>query len=105
MPIGRQDKADPKWLVPLICRLGGVTKRDIGAIRIADRETLFEISPAMADRFKEGVSATDADEVRIEAAGAPSAGPSRPHGRPASPGKRPARSARPPGGSSRKRTS
>ena len=72
MPIGRQDKADPKWLVPLICRLGGVTKKDIGAIRIADRETLFEISPTMLERFKGCISAMDNDEVRIEpAAGAP----------------------------------
>ncbi len=79
MPIGRHDKADPKWLVPLICRLGGVTKRDIGAIRIAERETLFEISPGIAERFRSCVSATDDDEVRIEAAaGAPSA--SRPAG-------------------------
>ncbi len=50
LPIGRHDRADPKWLVPLICRRGGVTKRDIGAIRIAERETLFEISPGMAAR-------------------------------------------------------
>ena len=96
MPIGRQDKADPKWLVPLICRLGGVTKRDIGAIRIADRETLFEISPGMVERFRACLSATDDDEVRIEAAnGAP----------PASATRHPPRSARPPGGSSRKRAS
>ena len=72
MPIGRQEKADPKWLVPLICRVGGVTKKDIGAIRIADRETLFEISPTMLERFKGCISAMDNDEVRIEAAaGAP----------------------------------
>ncbi len=74
MPIGRQDKADPKWLVPLICRLGAVTKRDIGVIRILDSETRFEISPAMAARFTEAVSAADDDEVRIVAAAAPSPG-------------------------------
>ena len=28
--IGRQKNADPKWLIPLICRLGGITKKDIG---------------------------------------------------------------------------
>ena len=72
MSIGRHDRADPKWLVPLICRRGGVTKRDIGAIRIAERETLFEISPAIASRFAQCISAADDDEVRIEeAAGAP----------------------------------
>ncbi len=74
MPIGRQDKADPKWLVPLICRLGAVTKRDIGLIRIGDTETRFEISPAMAARFTEAVSAADDDEVRIVRAEAPAPG-------------------------------
>ena len=66
--IGRQAKADPKWLVPLICRAGGVTKRDIGAIRIFDRETRFEIRADLADRFAE--PAVEAD-VRIEPAAAP----------------------------------
>ena len=41
LSIGRRDKADPKWLIPLICRMGGVTKKDIGAIRIFDGETRF----------------------------------------------------------------
>jgi ATP-dependent RNA helicase DeaD len=46
--VGRRNKADPKWLVPLICRLGAVQKRDIGAIRITDQETRFEIYEAAA---------------------------------------------------------
>ncbi len=91
MPIGRRDKADPKWLVPLICRLGGVTKRDIGAIRIADDETRFEISPGVAARFAACVSAADDDEVRIAASTAPPARPGGGHG-PAAPAR-----ARPPG--------
>jgi ATP-dependent RNA helicase DeaD len=76
MPIGRQDKADPKWLVPLICRLGGVTKRDIGLIRILDAETRFEISPDMAERFASCIAATDDDEVTITSSTAPPAGQS-----------------------------
>ena len=101
MSIGRQDKADPKWLVPLICRLGGVTKRDIGAIRISDQETHFEITPAMSERFAACVVATDADEVQIErATGAPGAAPA-----PRKPYRAAARGAEGPGGaSSRKRT-
>ena len=83
MPIGRHDKADPKWLVPLICRLGGVTKRDIGLIRILDSETRFEISQEMAERFAACVSGADDDEVRIERSSAPPAGSAtRPAGRP-----------------------
>jgi ATP-dependent RNA helicase DeaD len=44
--VGREKNADPKWLIPLICRRGHVTKPDIGAIRIFGRETKFEIVSA-----------------------------------------------------------
>jgi len=72
MNIGRQNKADPKWLVPLICRLGGVKKRDIGAIKIADTETRFEIREAIALAFTAALPAEGADEVSVRpASGAP----------------------------------
>ncbi len=72
MNIGRQNKADPKWLVPLICRLGGVKKRDIGAIKIADTETRFEIREAIAPAFTAALPAEGADEVSVRpASGAP----------------------------------
>ena len=98
MPIGRRDKADPKWLVPLICRLGGVTKRDIGVIRILDEETRFEISTGMAERFAACIAATDDDEVRIAAAEAP------PAGRPVRHSGAPARRGGPSGAGERRRT-
>lgn len=74
MSVGRQDKADPKWLVPLICRLGGVRKNEIGSIRIAGDHTLFEIATASAERFSACVAATDSDEVQISPAQAPAGG-------------------------------
>ena len=66
MNIGRQNKADPKWLVPLICRLGGVQKRDIGAIRIFDQETRFEIRPESAGEFTAALSTAPGEEVVIQ---------------------------------------
>jgi ATP-dependent RNA helicase DeaD len=69
--IGRQNNADPKWLIPLICRLGHVTKKDIGQIRIFDRETKFEISKAAQDRFTTAVRAAAEGDIRIEPAGPP----------------------------------
>ena len=73
MDIGRRHNADPRWLLPLICRRGHVTKNEIGAIRIAANETMFEIPRAAAGRFAASVKRT-ADEnsdsegsVRIEA--------------------------------------
>ena len=71
MNIGRQAKADPKWLVPLICRAGGVTKRDIGSIRIFDRETRFEIRADMAAEFAAALPAPGTNDVRIAPAEAP----------------------------------
>ncbi len=32
--IGRNRNADPRWLLPLICRAGGVSKSEIGVIRV-----------------------------------------------------------------------
>src|SRR5665213_1498053 len=34
--IGRRKNAEARWLLPMICRRGGVEKQDIGAIRIMD---------------------------------------------------------------------
>lgn len=50
--IGRERNADPRWLLPLICRAGGVTKAEIGAIRIEQRETRFQILAEAADQFE-----------------------------------------------------
>jgi ATP-dependent RNA helicase DeaD len=51
LSVGRRHRADPKWLLPLICKAGGVTKRDVGSIRIEDAETHFEIAGDRADDF------------------------------------------------------
>jgi ATP-dependent RNA helicase DeaD len=49
--IGAQDRADPRWLLPLICRRGGVTRREVGAIRVGPHETTFEIAGDAAHDF------------------------------------------------------
>jgi ATP-dependent RNA helicase DeaD len=91
LTVGRQKNADPKWLIPLICRLGHVTKKDIGQIRIFDRETKFEIARDVAERFGEAVKAASAGgDIRVEPAGAPdpkaARGPApRPKGKPNGP--------------------
>ncbi|MBU4436629.1 MAG: DEAD/DEAH box helicase [Alphaproteobacteria bacterium] len=70
---GRRNNADPKWLIPLICRLGHVTKRDIGSIRIFDYDTKFEISAEAAVKFGAAVQATVRDDVAITPTAAPAA--------------------------------
>ncbi len=75
MDIGRRHNADPRWLLPLLCRRGHITRSEIGAIRIAANETLFEVQQAAASRFAAAVrrTATDGGDgesgIRIEAVG------------------------------------
>jgi ATP-dependent RNA helicase DeaD len=71
--VGRQKKADPKWLIPLICRLGAVEKRDIGSIVVLPTETRFEIVQEMAEDFLAALPDDNA-EIRISRATPPPAG-------------------------------
>jgi ATP-dependent RNA helicase DeaD len=66
MPIGRKHNADPKWMIPLICKAGNVTKQEIGAIKIFDRETKFEIATHAADSFLASTAKMKESEPRIE---------------------------------------
>ena len=98
--IGRRHNADPRWILPLLCRRGHVTKHEIGAIRIGPNETLFNIPLAIADRFAEAVERSankdgeDDNGVAITPApggatwpprregGPRKDGPRKPHGKP-----------------------
>jgi ATP-dependent RNA helicase DeaD len=53
--LGRRHRAEPRWLLPLICKSGNVTKREIGSIRILETESRFEIVADKADGFAEAV--------------------------------------------------
>jgi ATP-dependent RNA helicase DeaD len=65
--IGRRKNAEARWLLPMICRRGGIDKRDIGAIRIMDTTTEFEISERVADAFAARIKRPDKeDSIRIE---------------------------------------
>jgi len=64
--VGREKNADPRWLLPMICRQGGVTKREIGAIRIYEHETRVEVAGAVSDGFLASVRQVPKGEVRIE---------------------------------------
>ncbi len=76
MDIGRRQNADPRWILPLLCRRGHITRNEVGAIRIGANETHFQIPRAIAEKFGAALERTARDEsddegVRIE----PSEGP------------------------------
>ncbi len=101
--IGRHQNADPRWILPLLCRRGHVSKQEIGAIRIGPKETMFNIPRAIADRFAEAVqrsaNADGEDDSGVAITPAPD-GPTYPPRREKGGDKRPPRSTlgRAPGG-------
>jgi len=84
MNVGRAANADPRWMIPIICRRGGITKADIGDIRIMERETLIEIAPGAAEDFATQVRQPDKIDPQIRFApatdrgGAPATGEAPP---------------------------
>jgi ATP-dependent RNA helicase DeaD len=68
--LGTADKAEPGWILPLVCRRGGVTRNEVGAIRVAASYTEFQIAGDAAQDFALAASRPDprAPHVTIEAA-------------------------------------
>ncbi|MCK0099561.1 DEAD/DEAH box helicase [Qipengyuania sp. S6317L1] len=65
MALGRRQNADPRWILPLLCRRGHITRNEVGAIRIGPDETYFQIPRQIADKFADAAARTvpsDADE-------------------------------------------
>ena len=83
MDIGRRHNADPRWLLPLLCRRGHITRNEIGAIRITPGETFFQVPRAIEAKFRDALARTskpgDEDEagITIERSADPAPGPAR----------------------------
>ncbi len=48
LSVGRKTNADPKWLLPMLCKNGGFKRDQIGAIRIGSTLTHVELRPDAA---------------------------------------------------------
>jgi ATP-dependent RNA helicase DeaD len=66
--LGADQKAEPGWLLPLICRRGGVTRNEVGAIRVGPTSSEFQIAGDAARDFALAASRPDprAPNVVIE---------------------------------------
>jgi ATP-dependent RNA helicase DeaD len=60
--IGRNGNADPRWLLPFLCRRGHLTRQEIGRIRILGQETMVEIAPYAAERFAAAARQTSTED-------------------------------------------
>ncbi len=110
LSVGRQHSAETRWLLPMLCRVGNLTKSDVGAIKIYPTETHVELSPECAENFMEalgpdGTVEKDITVTRIEGTPAPRHEPrperrersGRPSERPSYGKKKPLTSSRPGG--------
>ena len=81
--VGRKQRAEPRWLLPMICKAGGVSKSAIGSIRIFDTETIFEVAADKVDSFLRSVGKNGTGEkgVYINAVDGPGERPERPSNR------------------------
>ena len=67
LSVGRAQSAEPRWLIPMLCKAGGITKADIGSIRIQQSETHVEIDPAIVDALFEKIGRDGKLEKSIRA--------------------------------------
>ena len=65
--LGGKDGAEANWILPLVCRRGAITRREVGAIRVARDRTVFEVARAAAAEFAANAAERDprAPNVRI----------------------------------------
>ncbi|MEO0635255.1 MAG: DEAD/DEAH box helicase [Pseudomonadota bacterium] len=55
LSVGRKQRAEPRWLIPLLCKSGGIHKRSIGSIKMHTDETRVELDGNIADAFLDRV--------------------------------------------------
>src|SRR5690606_17575877 len=79
LSVGRRQKAEPRWLLPLICGAGGLSRRDVGAIRMEQTVTHVEIAAERADAFLAalGPARTLENGITVARRDGPSTGGSR----------------------------
>jgi ATP-dependent RNA helicase DeaD len=99
LSVGREQNAEARWLLPMLCRGGNLTKGDIGAIRIQAAETFVELKADSVDRFVEAIGSEGMVEETTSATradGPPKGDRGAPRGRPPRDDKRPERKSRAP---------
>jgi ATP-dependent RNA helicase DeaD len=80
LSVGRKQNAEPRWLIPMLCKAGKISKREIGAIKMQQTETFVEILESAADGFVSalGSKMMIEDSLRVtKLAGAPDLSSSR----------------------------
>lgn len=78
--VGRKNKADPKWLIPMLCKSGGFTRNEIGVIQISAGFTHVELKPHAAEQLMAAAGAQQVidDSIWVDRSAQPEAAAERP---------------------------
>ncbi len=98
LSLGRKQRAEPRWILPMLCRNAGLSKDAIGAIRVQYQETFVEILSSAVPALKTELGAELVIEqgARLTELPGPPDFEASPKGPPAAPRTEPARPGGPP---------
>ncbi|MEM9938067.1 MAG: DEAD/DEAH box helicase [Pseudomonadota bacterium] len=98
LSVGRKTNADPKWLLPMLCKSGGFKRDQIGSIQIGNTLTHVELKPDAASTLldKAGPAGRIDKSITVNRASGPPSGDTAPRpqrkpfkGKPGVKGKKP----------------
>ncbi len=65
LSLGHRQRAEPRWILPMICRAGHVTKKEVGAIKIFQNQLYFEIAGSHGARFSDVIKRDGSGEENV----------------------------------------
>ncbi|PHQ67368.1 MAG: ATP-dependent RNA helicase [Sneathiella sp.] len=66
LSVGRKHTAEPRWILPMLCRAGHITKNEIGPIRIQEEKTFVELDGGCVDAFLNALGPSRKMEKTVE---------------------------------------
>lgn len=66
LSVGRKHTAEPRWILPMLCRAGDITKNEIGRIRIQEEKTFVELDSGCVDAFLKALGPSRKMEKTVE---------------------------------------
>jgi len=58
LSVGHKQKAEPRWLLPMLAKNGKLNRGEIGSIKIQQNVTYVELSPKSVERFLKAIGPT-----------------------------------------------
>jgi ATP-dependent RNA helicase DeaD len=66
LSVGRKHTAEPRWILPMLCRAGHITKNEIGPIKIQEEKTFVELDGKCVDAFLNALGPSRKMEKTVE---------------------------------------